>query len=185
MLELFLDMCLHKQDGLRRRILYDMCTVHNSACNILCSHNTLTNANDIDKTMRYCRLLASPPLSSPFHSKKLRLCHIPAVARKFHSQHTAAVPQSWLSDLKTRMGKCIVFGLQPVQLDEAGDILRIVAEKWRELVAGSEGFLVGHRREGLEGQLFVGDGIVSVGFSHPLQTPNWGDKISCFPNRAL
>lgn len=83
------------------------------------------------------------------------------------------------------MGKCIVFGLQPAQLDEAGDILRIVAGKWRELVAGSEGFLVGHRSEGLKGQIFVGDGIVSVGFSHPLQTPNWRDKISCFPNRAL
>lgn len=71
------------------------------------------------------------------------------------------------------MGKCIVFGLQPAQLDEAGDVLRIVAGSWRELVAGSEGFLVRHRREGLEGQVVVGDGMVSAfGFSHQLQTPN-------------
>lgn len=138
--------------------------------------SSLTNVNVIDKTMRYCRLLTSPPLSSPFHSKKPRLFHISLVARTYHSHHTAqsyAVPQSWLSDLKTRMGKCIVFGLQPAQLDEAGDVLRIVAGSWRELVAGSEGFLVGHRREGLEGQVVVGDGMVSAfGFSHQLQTPN-------------
>lgn len=71
------------------------------------------------------------------------------------------------------MGKCIVFGLQPAQLDEAGDILRIVAGNRSKLVAGSEGSLVGHRSEGLEGQVVVGDGIVSAfGFSHPLQTPN-------------
>lgn len=124
--------------------------------------------------MRYCRLLTSPPLSSQFHSKEPRLCHISAVARTFHLHRTAqscAVPQSWLSDLKTRMGKCIVFGLQPAQLDEAGDILRIVAGNWRELVAGSEGFLVGHRREKLEGQVVVRDGIVSAfGFSHHFKT---------------
>lgn len=53
----------------------------------------------------------------------------------------------------------MVFGLQPAQLDEAGDILRAIGGKWRELVAGSEGFLVGHRREGLEGEVVVGDGI--------------------------
>lgn len=71
------------------------------------------------------------------------------------------------------MGKCIVFGLQPTQLDEAGDILRIVAGNWRELVAGSEGFLMRHKREGLEGQVVVGDGIVSAfGFSHQIQTPH-------------
>lgn len=104
----------------------------------------------IDKTTRYCRLLTSP-LGFSFHSKKMRLC---PVARTFYSHHTAqsyAVPQSWLSDLKTRIGKCIVFGLQPAQLDEAGDILRIVAGNWRKLAAGSEGFLVGHRRERIEG----------------------------------
>lgn len=44
-------------------------------------------------------------------------------------------------------------------MDEAGDILRAIIGKWRELGAGSEGFLVGHRREGLKGELVVGDGI--------------------------
>lgn len=145
--------------------------------------------------MRYCRVLTSPPLSSSFHSKTPRLCHIPAVARTrtFHSHHIAqsyAVPQSWLSDLKTRMGKCIVFGLQPAQLNEAGDILRIVAGNWRELVAGSEGFLVGHRREELEGHVVVGDGIVSalwflvINFKTQIREISTY-KISCFPNRAL
>lgn len=122
--------------------------------------------------MRYCRLL-TPPLGFPFHFKNPPLCHISAGVYSHHTVQSDAVPQSWLSDLKTRIGKCIVFGLQPAQLNEAGDILRIVAGSWRELVAGSEGFLVGHRREGLERQVVVGDRIVSAfGFCLSLQDSN-------------
>lgn len=56
----------------------------------------------------------------------------------------------WLSDLKQRVGKCILFGLQASQVDEAGRIMAVVAKDWRELVAGREGFLVGRGRGGLE-----------------------------------
>lgn len=56
----------------------------------------------------------------------------------------------WLSDLKQRVGKCILFGLQASQVDEAGRIMGVVAKDWRELVAGREGFLVGRGRGGLE-----------------------------------
>lgn len=67
-----------------------------------------------------------------------------------HGVDPASLAPRWLSDLKSRIGKCIVSGLQPAQIDEAGDILRIVTKEWRELLAGSEGFLVGRGRSGLE-----------------------------------
>ena len=60
------------------------------------------------------------------------------------------LPARWLPDLKSRIGKCITFGLRPTQTDEAGAILRVLASDWRTLLAGSEGFLVGRGRAGLE-----------------------------------
>ena len=68
-------------------------------------------------------------------------------ARKHSPSNLAS---RWLSDLRARIGKCIIFGLKPSQVDEAGQILRIVTREWRELLAGSEGFLVGRGRAGLE-----------------------------------
>ncbi|KAL9132130.1 MAG: hypothetical protein Q9217_000064 [Psora testacea] len=66
-----------------------------------------------------------------------------------------AFPARWLPDLKVRLGKCIIFGLSNPQIDEAGDILRTVAQDWRELLAGSEGFLTGKGRAGCEGKEVV------------------------------
>lgn len=43
----------------------------------------------------------------------------------------------------------MLFGLQPEQTRVAGDILKQLARDWRELVAGSEGFLTGKDRQGL------------------------------------
>ena len=63
---------------------------------------------------------------------------------------TTMLSPRWLSDLKQRVGKCILFGLQPSQADQAGSILGVVAKDWRELVAGREGFLVGREGGGLE-----------------------------------
>lgn len=60
------------------------------------------------------------------------------------------LPPRWLSDIKARIGKCIIFGLQSKQIDEAGEILRVIARDWRELLAGSEGYLTGQGRAGLE-----------------------------------
>jgi hypothetical protein len=62
----------------------------------------------------------------------------------------AALNPRWLSELKGRIGRCISFGLRPEQVRRAGNILQIVAGEWRDLVAGSEGFLTGPGRAGLE-----------------------------------
>lgn len=55
----------------------------------------------------------------------------------------------WLSDLKQRIGKCITFGLKPNQTREVGAIMQEISRDWRELVAGSEGFLTSPHRRGL------------------------------------
>lgn len=56
------------------------------------------------------------------------------------------VDPRWLTTIKRRIGKCLMFGLQPEQVDVAGSILQQVARDWRELIAGSEGFLTGETR---------------------------------------
>lgn len=42
-----------------------------------------------------------------------------------------------------------MFGLKPSQLDEGGRILQLLARDWRELLAGSEGFLTDEKRRSL------------------------------------
>lgn len=62
---------------------------------------------------------------------------------------TSSLSPRWLSDLKTRIGKCINFGINSQQIEEAGAILHEVNLDWRDMVAGSEGFLTGKHRWGL------------------------------------
>lgn len=42
-----------------------------------------------------------------------------------------------------------MFGLNEEQVNKAGQILAVVGKDWRELVAGSEGFLTAKDRAGL------------------------------------
>ncbi|KAH9224004.1 thioesterase-like superfamily-domain-containing protein [Leptodontidium sp. 2 PMI_412] len=55
----------------------------------------------------------------------------------------------WLSDIKARIGKCIMFGMSGKQTQEAATVMKAIGEEWRALVAGREGFLVGRKRAGL------------------------------------
>lgn len=48
-----------------------------------------------------------------------------------------------------------MFGISPAQTNEAGSILKEIAVDWRELVAGSEGFLTGKDWRGLYRQEVV------------------------------
>ncbi|CAL3965065.1 unnamed protein product [Diplocarpon coronariae] len=61
----------------------------------------------------------------------------------------------WLTDIKARIGKCIMFGMSAEQTKHAGSVLKAVGEEWRHLVAGREGFLVGRKRAGLLRQSVV------------------------------
>jgi hypothetical protein len=77
---------------------------------------------------------------------------------------TPSLSPRWLSDVKQRIGKCIMFGMKPEQVDEACQILRGLARDWRNLVAGSEGFLTAKGRVGLQSQAIVwGDQDTMVG----------------------
>jgi hypothetical protein len=99
------------------------------------------------------------------HATSAVLCRAPRVFRprdfqrhltthnSAHSQPPAP-PARWLADLRSRLGKCIIFGCSPTQVQRAAGVLRVLATEWRALTAGSEGFLTGARR-GLEGQAVV------------------------------
>ena len=59
-----------------------------------------------------------------------------------------------------------MFGLDSRQTDEAYSILKVIALQWRELVAGSEGFLTGKNRRGLYRQAVVwGEMVNGIFFS--------------------
>ncbi len=63
-------------------------------------------------------------------------------------------PTAWLSDLRARIGKCLMFGCTPAQVGEAAGVLRVLATDWRQLVAGNDGFLSGSK-QGLDRQRVV------------------------------
>ncbi|KAK0720317.1 thioesterase-like superfamily-domain-containing protein [Lasiosphaeris hirsuta] len=60
-------------------------------------------------------------------------------------------PPRWIAELRARVGKCIMFGCNNQQIPRAAAVLRVLALEWKDLLAGSEGFLTGGRR-GLDGQ---------------------------------
>ncbi|KAJ5606251.1 hypothetical protein N7510_009032 [Penicillium lagena] len=56
------------------------------------------------------------------------------------------VDPRWLTMMKRRIGRCLMFGLKPARVYEAGSVLQQLARNWRELIAGSEGFLTDEKR---------------------------------------
>ncbi|KAH6637621.1 thioesterase-like superfamily-domain-containing protein [Boeremia exigua] len=85
---------------------------------------------------------------------------------RFSSSKTPATEKlspRWLSDVRARIGKCIMFGINDAQTSEAGSILQEVTSDWRELLAGSEGFLTGQEYRGLYRQEVVWGEMDSMG----------------------
>ena len=76
--------------------------------------------------------------------------------------------------MRSRIGKCIIFGCSPAQVSDAGVVLRALATEWRELTAGSEGYLTGGRR-GLEDHKVVWGEMDSF-VSEPGVTPRELDE---------
>lgn len=77
----------------------------------------------------------------------------PAARNADSSKTTAPQPHRidprWLTMTKRRLGRCMMFGLKPAQVQEAGEVLQQIARDWRELIAGSEGYLTDATRRGL------------------------------------
>jgi hypothetical protein len=103
-----------------------------------------------------CRRVASAPTPS------LRRAFSASPARSISSQTSPGQPKPeqesfppppprWITDLCARIGKCLAFGCNAHQISQAADVLRAIATEWKELLAGSEGFLTGGRR-GLDGR---------------------------------
>ncbi|KAK1063888.1 hypothetical protein LTR12_010213 [Friedmanniomyces endolithicus] len=107
--------------------------------------------------MRAARLLYRADISS---KRVVRdLTGIPS--RRLRSTSTTETPATaslsprWLSDVKQRIGKCLTFGANDEQIHQAGRVLSEIARDWRELVAGSEGFLTDAKRRGIYRQEVV------------------------------
>jgi hypothetical protein len=103
----------------------------------LASRSTPAGAHPAPRTpepqqQRHAATASAPPSSSPAKS------HAPP-----------KISPRWLTDAKSRLGKCITFGLDARQTQKAADILRTLGRDWRGMVAGSEGFLSDKRRAGL------------------------------------
>lgn len=95
---------------------------------------------------------ASSSIHSRSHSTK------PKPSSPSHIQpdrNSAPPPSQFLAHTKQRIGKCIIFGLSQEQTRKAGELLKILGEEWRELVAGREGYLTGRKRAGLRRQKVV------------------------------
>ncbi|KAI9376000.1 Thioesterase/thiol ester dehydrase-isomerase [Aspergillus egyptiacus] len=73
----------------------------------------------------------------------------------------------WLTMTKRRVGRCMMFGLKPHQVQEAGEIMQQIATDWRELIAGSEGYLTDATRRGLFRQSVAWGEMDSMG-TYPL-----------------
>lgn len=99
-----------------------------------------------------------PCAVQPFQRRPLLhrfLSSIDAPGESIVDVSTPSLSARWLSDIKERLGRCIMFGMKPDQVDEAGQILQELARDWRTLIAGSEGFLTGKGRVGLQSQAVV------------------------------
>ncbi|KAF2444453.1 Thioesterase/thiol ester dehydrase-isomerase [Karstenula rhodostoma CBS 690.94] len=124
------------------------------------------------------RLLARsvlPTRSPPTH----RAPHAPrqhSTSAPSKDAATAALSPRWLSDLKTRVGQCIAFGISREQVKEAGDILHNVNFNWKDLVAGSEGFLTGKHRWGLHRQQVAWGEMDSMGHVNNVTYNRWAES---------
>ncbi|RVX72506.1 hypothetical protein B0A52_03696 [Exophiala mesophila] len=91
----------------------------------------------------------------------------------------STVSPRWLSDTKARVGKCITFGLKPEQVDEAGSIVSELGTSWRDLVAGSEGFLTDPKRAGLFRQNIVWGEQDSMGHVNNVMYVRFAESGRC------
>lgn len=89
-------------------------------------------------------IAARRPFSTSRASWEPRAESKPTTTNKPHT-----IDPRWLTLMKRRIGKCMMFGLKTPQVQEAGEILQQLARDWRELVAGSEGFLTNDTVRGL------------------------------------
>ncbi|KAG9662630.1 hypothetical protein KCU95_g11233, partial [Aureobasidium melanogenum] len=105
---------------------------------------------------------------APIHARPLATQNVlRSVSSRQRSTTTESATEKlsprWLGDVKQRLGKCMTFGMKPEQVARAGAVLETVARDWRELVAGSEGFLTSENRRGFYRHAIVWGEMDSMG----------------------
>ena len=90
-----------------------------------------------------------------------------------------AISPRWLSDTKSRIGRCLTFGMPPALVDEAGHLLAILGRDWRDLVAGSEGYLTAEKRAGLHRQNIVWGEQDSMGHVNNVMYVRFAESGRC------
>ena len=75
-----------------------------------------------------------------------------STSSKTSPDEDASIDPRWLSTTKQRIGRCLTFGLSSEGLEEASQTTQELGKDWIELLAGSEGFLTGKGRFGLDRQ---------------------------------
>lgn len=134
--------------------------------------------------------------------KNQRAVHSRGLASSATHHNNESIPSPvtpsprWLSDTKQRIGKCITFGMAPDLVEQAGQILYGISQEWRDLVAGSDGYLTDPRRAGLHRHGIVWgeqdsmghvNNVMYVRYAESGRT-NWARNIGQYfdiPNRAL
>lgn len=101
------------------------------------------------------------------------------------SSGNAILNPRWLSETKARIGKCITFGMPSPLVDEAGKILEELGQDWRELVAGSEGFLTDKRRAGLHRQSIVWGDHDNMGHVNNVRYVRFAESGRCNWTRKI
>ncbi|KAI1086569.1 hypothetical protein F5B19DRAFT_498225 [Rostrohypoxylon terebratum] len=66
--------------------------------------------------------------------------------QKKEEKDVEEMPSNWHQEIKTRLGKCIMFGCSRDQVQEIGTLLGEVAKEWRDLTAAAGGFIVDGNR---------------------------------------
>ncbi|KAJ9660783.1 hypothetical protein H2198_002322 [Neophaeococcomyces mojaviensis] len=89
------------------------------------------------------------PLLTLFRPQQLRALSSTTPHQQDAAARVAKLDPRWLSDTKSRLGKCILFGMDQAQTTRAGMLLADVSLNWRTLLAGSEGFPTDPRRTGI------------------------------------
>ncbi|KAI1259415.1 thioesterase-like superfamily-domain-containing protein [Xylariaceae sp. FL1019] len=117
--------------------------------------------------------LSRPLLSAPKKISRAAYSHDSGMRRESVADTITAPPSRWVSDVRSRVGKCLMFGCNPEQVRRAAGMMAVIGKDWRTLSAGSDGFLVGEC--GLENQQVLWGEMDSFGHVNNTHYNRWAE----------
>ena len=150
--------------------------------NISAARNAINIGRSARTYHRYLLMAKVVPWSLAIRPRRLfsaRSLHFKkSISTQVMDDHPPIDPR-WLSNVRTRVGKCITFGLSPAQLTRASSILQLLAKEWRDLLVGSEGYLTEKGRRGLYRQAVVWGQMDSMGHVNNVQYVRFAESGRC------